>query len=65
MTLLIDCLFYQLRRSLSILGQSDSEIISISTVCNSETGQTTHALLIELPRACSRFAALRDCLKVF
>lgn len=49
---------------MSISGQSNSEIIAISTVCNSETGQTANALLIELPIACSRFAALRDCLKV-
>ncbi|VBB25768.1 unnamed protein product [Acanthocheilonema viteae] len=44
-------------------SKSNSEIITISTVCNSETGRTIHALLIELPMACSRFAALRDCLK--
>ncbi|CAG9540984.1 unnamed protein product [Cercopithifilaria johnstoni] len=44
-------------------SHGNSEIIAISTVCNSETGRTTHALLIELPIACSRFAALRDCLK--
>ncbi|VDK78668.1 unnamed protein product [Litomosoides sigmodontis] len=44
-------------------SQRNSEIIAISTVCNSETGQTVNALLIELPIACSRFAALRDCLK--
>uniref|UniRef100_A0A0R3RUG1 Peroxisomal ATPase PEX1 n=1 Tax=Elaeophora elaphi TaxID=1147741 RepID=A0A0R3RUG1_9BILA len=44
-------------------SQSNSEIVTISTVCNSETGRIAHALLIELPIACSRFAALRDCLK--
>uniref|UniRef100_A0A1I7VEU1 Peroxisomal ATPase PEX1 n=1 Tax=Loa loa TaxID=7209 RepID=A0A1I7VEU1_LOALO len=44
-------------------NQSNSEIITISTVCNSQTGRTAHALLVELPVACSRFAALRDCLK--
>ncbi|VDP19927.1 unnamed protein product [Onchocerca flexuosa] len=48
---------------MSILDQSNSEIITISTVYNSETGQTVHALLIELPIMCSRFAALKNCLK--
>ncbi|VDK66111.1 unnamed protein product [Onchocerca ochengi] len=46
-----------------IVDQSNSEIITISTVYNSETGQTAHALLIELPITCSRFAALKNCLK--
>uniref|UniRef100_A0AAF5PKB5 Peroxisomal ATPase PEX1 n=2 Tax=Wuchereria bancrofti TaxID=6293 RepID=A0AAF5PKB5_WUCBA len=44
-------------------NQSNSEIITLSIVRNDETGRTAHALLIELPIACSRFATLRDCLK--
>lgn len=57
-------IFDQVQRLLLIVDQSNSEILTISTVCNSETGQTTYALLVELPVACSRFAALKDCLKV-
>ncbi|MCP9262927.1 hypothetical protein DINM_006295 [Dirofilaria immitis] len=43
--------------------QINSEIITLSTVYNNETGQTAHALFIELSMISSRFAALRDCLK--
>ncbi|VDO32588.1 unnamed protein product [Brugia timori] len=44
-------------------NQSNSENVTLSTVHNDETGRTAHALLIELPMSCSRFATLRDCLK--
>uniref|UniRef100_A0A915Q0B2 ATPase AAA-type core domain-containing protein n=1 Tax=Setaria digitata TaxID=48799 RepID=A0A915Q0B2_9BILA len=46
-------------------SQSKSEVITVSSVSNFETGKTTYALLIELSITSSHFVELRNCLKQY